>query len=205
MLRISAHIRRFSPQHRSRRKLPFPAAPNLRLAQISPVAPVFDSAQSFSPDRWHELESYRPRALMGIASDLQRLAKQAELGVRDLTSVDYALFVLTECGHTPVSDVFKVVLWQTFGVPLYELYVGSGGMLLACECEAHEGWHIEPGTSFAVKGHELILEMPGSKPLHTGLAAKVEPDLCPCGRAGLRLMDIEALATPDRRELAATA
>lgn len=175
----------------------------MRVAQVSPAAGDFDSVSSFSRDRWDELEAFRPAVLVGAAADLRSLAELTRRHILNLPSVDHAVFVLTECGDQPVNDISRVVLWQAFGVPVYELFVGPGGMLLASECEAHEGWHVEPRAAFSLVKGELVLNAPGLSGAPTGLTASIDLELCPCGRSGMRLTNIEALAPA--RELAATA
>ncbi len=203
MLTFAAHLSRF---HSKKRGLPFPASPHHRIAQVSAVAKPFDSAQPFSRDRWHQLPTFRPQVLVGSASDLQRLYRRAESGEFDLSSIDHAAFVLTQCGRAPLSDVLRVSFWQAFGVPVYELFIGARGRLLASECEAHEGWHVEPGAEFYLVQGRLLLEGRFRKGIPTGLTAEFDESACPCGRDGMRLMNIDAHAAWSvRQELAATA
>ena len=205
MPQFAANIKRFRPHNRSRRQLPLPAGSNVRIAQVSNLNGRFDSAQSFCRDRWDQLETFRPGVLVGSEADLRGLAELAQRDFIDLTSVDHAVFVLTACGENPVTDISRVVLWQTFGVPLYELLVDAKNRLLASECEAHEGWHIESCTSFSLLDGELIVNAPGLSDVPTGLTGRIEMELCPCGHRGIRVMDIEALTPSAEWALAATA
>lgn len=204
-MRVPVGIRRFSRKRTQHRRLPFAASPNLRAAQITATTP-FDEVAAFPYERWRELETYRPRILVGPARGLQRLAEQIELGAVDVRSVDHVVFVLTECGDRPISDVSRVLLWQTFAVPVYELLVGADGTLLACECELQEGWHAQPYASFSVRDNELVVHAFRQTALRTGLLGSIETAACPCGRSGVRLMNIEAPGSKEMpRELAATA
>ena len=206
MLRIPANVPRLQRQKRSRRQLPFPARPNLRIAQLRVRGECFDSTQPFSTDEWAELEAFRAHAIVGWSTDLQRLAELAQRRAIDLTSVDHAVFVLTCCGDRPVSDVSRVVLWQAFGVPVYELFVAPDGSLLASECEAHEGWHVEEGVKFSVAKCALLAETEDRNEIVTGLTGRIETRRCECGRSGPRILDAEPLpVTRVRRALAATA
>ncbi len=181
------------------------------MAQVSAAAISFDSVEVFCRDRWDQLELFRPGVLVGSAADLRSLAELAERNIVDLASIDHATFVLTGCGDRPVSDICRVVLWQAFGVPVYELFVGPGGVLVACECEAHEGWHVERGVTLSLVDGEIVLEGAGPNArgragTPTGLSACIDDEICPCGRAGTRLTNIQALASiRGRRQLAATA
>jgi hypothetical protein len=177
----------------------------LRVAQVTQTTP-FDRVAAFGPDRWQELEAYRPQVLVGPAPELQKLVESVKLGVVDLKTLDRAIFVLTECGDKPLSDMSRVVLWQTFGVPVYELFVAMGGVLLASECEAHEGWHVQPYASFSLSNDELVVNAPSQETLRTGLLGSIDIAGCPCGRPGKRVMGVETLRSKTTRyELAATA
>ena len=166
---------------------------------------MFEEVQPFSCDRFDDLERFRPRVLVGSAADVRRMAELAERQIIDLASVDHAVFVLTQCGDQPLSDVCRVVLWQTFGVPVYELYVGAQGAVLAFECEAHESWHVEAGAKFTMMDGELVVEA-GGVTAPTGLTADLEDEICACGRAGVRLTNVRALILiSDDQILAATA
>jgi hypothetical protein len=59
-------------------------------------------------------------------------------------------------------------LWQAFRVPVFEQIVGENGALLAAECEAHAGLHIE-----------------SSKLDLAGLSVEKAP--CGCGRSAPRI------------------
>jgi hypothetical protein len=204
-MRVPASIRRFSRKSTQRHTLPFPASPSLRAAQVT-AATFFDGVQPFPHERWAELETYRPSILVGPAEDLTRLVERVRRGTVDVKSVDRVVFVLTQCGDRPVSDGLRLVLWQTFGVPVYELLVSTGGMLLACECEAQEGWHAQPYASFFVSHGEVLVDALRQKRLRTGLLGYVETAVCSCGRSGMRVIHAEAQGSNEVwRELAATA
>lgn len=203
-MRLPVNVRRFRSQGTTRRKLPLCNAANLRIAQIG-KRPDFDSVRAFRPGEWTNIEAYRPRVLTGTAADLHELAERVELNVIELSSVDHAIFVLTNCGDEPLGDVLRVVLWQTFGVPVYELFLAADGVVAASECETHDGWHVEAGAVFSLANDELILDGFGRKRVRTGLTGTIEHTPCDCGRAGVRLMNIQRCAAQPVRRLAATA
>lgn len=204
-MRVPVGIRRFGRKNTQHRRLPFPASPNLRAAQVT-AATFFEGVEPFPCARWRELEAYRPQILVGPASELQKLAERVQLGAVDVRSVDRVVFVVTQCGDSPISDVSRVVLWQAFGVPVYELLVGADGMRLAGECQAQEGWHAEPYATFSVSDNELVVQTFRQNALRTGLLGYIETAACPCGGDGVRLMNVEALGSRGiQRELAATA
>lgn len=204
-MRLPVNLTRFSSQISASRRLPFPASPKLRIAELRGSA-SFDSVAAFARERWIALETYRPRVLVGSPNELHAAAEMVESGKLELSSVDHALFALTECGHEPLSDVVRVVLWQAFGVPVYELLVSPDGGLLASECEAHEGWHAELNANPSIINGELVVEARGRKRLRTGLSASLATEPCPCGRVSPRIMAAQLLASGSRpRQLAAIA
>jgi hypothetical protein len=203
-MRVPTSIRRFSRTGSQHHTLPFPASSSLRAAQVT-ASTFFDGVKTFPDERWGEIETYRPSVLVGPAEDLKKLAEEVRRGTVDTTSVDRVVFVLTQCGDKPLYDTLRVVLWQTFGVPVYELLVGTGGVLLACECEAQEGWHAQPYASFSVSHGELLVDALRQKRLRTGMLGYIETAVCACGRPGMRVMHTEAQGSNEIQELAATA
>lgn len=193
------------PKNRTRCQLPFPATPQHRIAQITAAPAIFESAQFFPRDRWRDLKNFEPQVLVGAAPDLLHLCRDSEL-LGFTLSVDYAIFVVTQCGRSAMTDVERVSLWQAFGVPLFELFMSPRGSLLASECEAHEGWHIEQGNYFSLVQGRLILDEPLNSDIETGLTAEFDHNPCPCGREGMRLINIDRhVVYRVRRALAATA
>lgn len=203
-MRIPVNIGRFRVQGLSRRRLPLLPATNLRIAQIGKTE-WFDGVKAFLPGAWKEMEAYRPRVIAASASHMQELAHETHLGSIELSSIDHAIMVLTSVGDQPLTDVGRVVLWQSFGVPVYELLVSARGMLLASECEAHDGLHLEAGAVFSSIDNELVLEGSGLSRIRTGITGQLKAERCACGREGMRLLGIQLRSTVATRRFAATA
>jgi hypothetical protein len=185
--------------------LPFPVSPTLRLAQLSP-GPKFAGVEPLVLKRWSDLANFAPNVVVGSLIEMQRLAEQRKADGLDVSSIDRALVLLTSFGSKPLSDVARVGLWQAFGVPIFELYLGLDQTLLASECEAHEGWHLSPGIdSVTLENGELILEGAGNSGLRTGLRASMDRTTCPCGLGTTRVLNVEQLRRLDGRYLAVTA
>ncbi len=175
------------------------------MARLSPGV-KFAQAEPFVPKRWSDLQEYKPNVIAGTFSEMQRLIEHAGPGSGDEPVVDRALVVLTRFGVNPLNDVARVTLWQTFGVPIFELYLGLDDSLLASECEAHEGWHLAAGVeATTLEAKELILEGAGNNGLRTGLAAHIERDVCPCGLTTPRVLEIEPLGRREERYAAVSA
>lgn len=167
-------------------KLPVLQTGSLKVAELSARC-LFGGAQAFPAARWQEMSEFGPNVIAGAGAELQRLMERIDLGTLDLPTLDHAIFVLTELGDKPLSDATRVTLWQRFGVPVYELYLGPNRQMLAHECEALEGWHVEPGAQFFLRAGHLALQTPGAL-YPTGLKSTLETTPCPCGRPGMRIV-----------------
>ena len=143
--------------------IPIPISPQIRIASVSQNKIKIGHLRRFAVERWQEMEAFQPHLLLGDIADLENLAAKCDAGALDLCSVDTAILVTT-LGASVLQDVQRVVLWQTFAVPVYELLLSTDGTLLASECEAHSGWHLESGMR------------PASP------ALRIDATLCACGR-----------------------
>lgn len=86
----------------------------------------------------------------GWSSETARYAPAAAAGRRDqLLALDagvrftHAVIALARPGEALLTSEERDLLWQRFRVPVFEQIVGSEGELLASECEAHDGLHVE--------------------------------------------------------------
>jgi len=83
----------------------------------------------------------------------------------------HAVIALESPGDPLLSAVERERLWRAFRVPVFEQIIGPDGELLAAECEAHDGLHIEaPGLRW--EGYRMELAP------------------CGCGRKTPRLMPV---------------
>src|SRR5262249_43729114 len=89
-----------------------------------------------------------------------------------LAAPDRRGIVLARPGQALLTAIDREELWRTFHVPVFEQFIGPGGQILAAECEAHDGLHVE-NESFALSGYTLTRE------------------LCACGRTTPRLIHIQ--------------
>jgi hypothetical protein len=203
--KVRANMKRLRGRKSAPIQLPFPVSPTLRLAQLS-SGPKFAGVQPFRLKKVQDLRTFAPNVVVGSASELRRFAEQAVSSSLDTSSIDHALVVVTHYGTQPLTDLVRVTLWQAFGVPIFELYLGLDYGLLCAECEAHEGWHLAPGVCCTLlDGGEMILSGGGNNGLHTGFTASLDPNPCPCGRPSPRVLDIEQVSRPEALYLAASA
>ena len=75
-------------------------------------------------------------------------------------ALTHAVIVLEHPGDALLSAGERERLWRAFRVPVFEQIIGPRGKLLAAECEAHDGLHVEsPGLS--CEGYRLELAVCG--------------------------------------------
>jgi hypothetical protein len=171
---------------RNRRRLPIVSEASSRIAQISLPGVLFERASYLPMENLEVLGGYRPQTLVGSAAHLLQLARAVNSGQTKLPDLDSAVFVITDFRDAPLNDEERAALWRAFSVPVYELVLADDGTLLASECEAQEGWHIEAGVRFSRLNDQLWYSRRGRQ-TGTGLVGEIEDEPCPCGRPGKRI------------------
>jgi hypothetical protein len=84
----------------------------------------------------------KPGAIAGTWPQLEALIEE------EIPSLTHALIVLARPGEPLLTSAQRDKLWRAFRVPVFQQIIGDHGVLLAAECEAHDGLHIEsPGFS----------------------------------------------------------
>ena len=66
-----------------------------------------------------------------------------------------AIIALVRPGEPRLSADDRERLWQSFRVPVFEQRIDASGALLAAECEAHNGLHIESPNLLPQSGEVL--------------------------------------------------
>lgn len=118
------------------------------------------------PQGWSAAAAaYAPAA---IAADWPQLEALLPLKIPSLT---HALIVLARPEEAWVTLAQRQKAWNAFGVPVFQQVVARNGVLLAAECEAHEGLHIDSASLSAAAG-------------------SMETAVCGCGRKTPRLMSV---------------
>ena len=122
------------------------------------------------PEGWsEEVSAFAPAAVAASREQLLGLAAVDRPPV-----LTHAVIALESPGDPLLSMAERERLWRAFRVPVFEQIIGPDGELLAAECEAHDGLHIET---------------PG---LDAGTDTSVELSPCGCGRKTPRLTPCEA-------------
>ena len=111
-----------------------------------------------------------------------------------------ALFIRTGVDEGLLSSMERDGLWHRHGAPMFEHLVGMDGELLAWECETHCGLHIvEENAVFEIIEGELLLTsltdlVQPTIQMRTGWTARIDTEMCDCGRPGPRLMGIHEVS-----------
>jgi hypothetical protein len=117
-----------------------------------------------------ELKRFAPQAIAASRHRIEELARSA--GALQKIAPTHAVVVLHRflqaSQFLPLGADDREELWRAFRVPIFEQVIGPRGLLLATECEAHDGLHIE-SPDMRADGY-------------------VERSPCGCGRSTPRLL-----------------
>ena len=136
-----------------------------RTAVLVPWFRSTDAARVFAAGWSEEAVKFAPQAMAGTREQLLALTENKAL------RLTHAVIALARAGETLLTNAERDLLWRRFGVPVFEQIVGDSGEVLAAECEAHDGLHVD-----------------GS---HEWTRYKVEPAACACGKSTPRLIALE--------------
>ena len=155
--------------------------------------------------RYSRVDDYRnprvarikPESIAGPLDTLRALALGIETGHLWIPPLTHSVVAFAGLLEGPLSEDDLDLFWRVFQVPVYEQFYGFGGELLAWECEAHQGLHIQPKAAiFEDDGREELLVSLIGNPyqpvfrLVSGLSGKLVDDTCACGLGGPRIVDV---------------
>ena len=150
----------------TRASLVYPIPPAPRTAVLLAGFRSKGSVRVF-PDGWtEEAARFAPQSLAGRRDQIEAL--------KGIAQPTHALIVIRREWETGLSAQDRDCLWRAFRIPLFEQIINQEGVVLAAECEAHNGLHIE-SQWLAVGDHEI------------------DRSLCGCGKASPRLIEREVL------------
>lgn len=176
----------------------------LRAAQIGTFQ-ILRKVPWFPNDAWHLIPVRAPDVLVGTREGLRRISQYITAWRLDFKFIDRALFALTLVGERPLSDQARDELWRVFGVPVFELFVAGDGVILAQECEAHEGWHVNAQAQFVKLRGEAHLILRRLFPdgswtaVGIGFTGAVTRQPCACGRQSERVVNLP-VSEPEAQE-----
>jgi hypothetical protein len=193
----------------------YPLASLPRTAILAPGFEENHRLRVFDQTSWRGLARWKPEAIASPAGVLRALALAVREGSVRLPPLTYPIVVFTGIEHGLLYAADRDLLWQVFGVPLFEQLRGLGGELLATECEAHHGLHV--GSEEALVeldsstggGAEIVytsltsLQYPLLR-LATGISAGIFDMSCECGSHVPRLSALRR-HVPRRARAAASA
>lgn len=148
------------------------------------------------PNGWRAMLGFPAEAIAGPLQALFRLAGRRER----IPASARRVVVHTGLGEPLVPDRAREGLWRAFDLPLFEELRGSGGELLAFECDAHAGLHLETDSAvFEMLDGELVVTslVAVTYPvlrLRTGLTGTIDHRTCPCGGTVARFLPAAAAA-----------
>ncbi len=126
-----------------------------------------------------EVLKFAPQAIAGTLEQLEAAAATA-------ITLSHAIVVMGKWEDARVTEADREKLWMRFRVPVFEQIIAGDGALLAAECEAHNGLHLEA-------------EALRPDTLRPYAESEIDRSPCLCGRTGPRLITVEG-AVP-RQEL----
>ncbi len=158
-----------------------------------------------APNRWRRRLGFRVRSVAGRFGALQRLAAGVRSGQVSLARTVRRATVHSRVDLGLLRDAERDALWRDFEVPVFEEVRGLDDELLAWECEAHSGLHVNAECAVTETagngGGELVLtslaglRYPMLRVL-TGLIVRQAEGLCECGEKSARVIFPPSLRKP---------
>jgi phenylacetate-coenzyme A ligase PaaK-like adenylate-forming protein len=102
----------------------------------------------------HTVEDFAPEVIVAPLQTALALADQKVWGLMELQSLRVALVVLTRVA--PMEQHDRDLLWRAFGVPVFEQLRDSDGVVIARECEVHDGLHLVENAAGPTVEIELV-------------------------------------------------
>jgi len=178
----------------------WPLPPAARTAVLAAGFRWRPGLKTFRRATHSRLASFRPEALAGPVSELHRLADRIVDRWGAMPPLRHSVIAFVILRQAFLSDEAREMFWRVFRVPVFGQIFGPSGELLAWECEAHEGYHIEEGRSVMeidANGGDpelLVTSLTGLRRpairLATGLTGSIEHSACGCGIKGPRLVGL---------------
>jgi hypothetical protein len=158
---VRVRVRISGPRRKAAFVYPIPPAP--RTAVLLRGIRARGHVRVFAKGWCAEVSKFAPQAIAGTLAQLEAIA------ATDI-AVSHAIVVMGRWKDSRVSEADRDWLWARFRVPVFEQIIARDGVLLAAECEAHCGLHIE------------------SKSLTLGPTDEIDVSPCLCGRTTPRLI-----------------
>jgi hypothetical protein len=162
-----------------------------------------------------KLARFKPDTLAGPVSVLRKLAEGAEDRGAWVPRLSHSVLAFNIPLQGFLSDEARELFWRVFQVPVFGQFLGLDGELLAWECEAHNGLHIQTENAiFETQDHEgepellvtslVNLRYPTLR-FATGLTATIQLSTCGCGQTVPRLMQLRRIGLKKQAALVSAA
>ena len=149
-LRATAEIR-LGRQRRvfsqTARPLQFPLSFDGPIAVLEKGFQAEGRIREFAANDLTGLKEFAPHALVATLHTALELADRKLRGLLPLASLELALVVLTRIDDTPLAAHHRDLLWQAFAIPVFEQLQDADGMVIARECEVHDGLHLDDNAA----------------------------------------------------------
>jgi len=174
-----------------------------RTALLSDGFEEVTSNQTFAYHTFDELADFQPESLAGPVNRLVSLAQAVINGRLQLESLTSAIVAFTGLKHGCLRNEDRDLLWRAFQLPVFEQFRGFSTELLAWECEAHDGLHINAENAIfetSADGELLLTCLDCSEyallRIGTEMTATLLDEPCGCGEVSPRLVALQAVEVP---------
>lgn len=144
----------------------YPISPAPRTAVLLPGFRSRGAIRVFSGGWSEDVRRFAPAAVAVSLAQIDGLIHG------NIASLTHAVIVLGLRREPRLTEADRERIWKAFRVPVFEQIIGEDSQLLAQECEAHAGLHIESGR-LSVTGY------------------RIDESPCGCGRGTPRLVSAE--------------
>ena len=199
-----------APPH-PRQDLAYPVGRPPRTAVLGQEITGGIRVRRFHSYRSTRLAEFAPAALAAPSDTIRALAHSIKEGEIQWKPLRQALIVFNDVVRGSLTEEDRDYFWKVFQVPVFEQFRGFAGELLAQECEAHEGMHLQQQNVIVETepdGQLLFSFLRNPRtPLFrmaTNLTGRLAVGPCDCGATTPRLLDVRRrTATPaSHRDLA---
>lgn len=176
---------------------PWPGA--RRALALCPWFPLESGPAILQRSGVEEVQASAPELICGGVETLRQLALEVLRQRRRITSMRWGVIAWSSPGREPLTPPDRALFWRAFGVPVWEQFRGFHGEILAEQCEAGDGWHLNPSealwdapsqrcgpvyvTSLTNLRHPVLR-------LETGYDGRMGVGTCDCGRKGARVVEL---------------
>lgn len=196
-LKYGSRFENKKPPRLRKRRFTHPSQGKPRTALLAEGFRISFNYQRIEDYRNPYLARFKPESIAAPLDTLRALARSIESGHIWIPPLTHSVVAFAGLIEGPLSEEDLDLFWNVFKVPVHEQFYGFGGELLAWECEAHQGLHINPKAAHFEQGNreELLVSLLGNSyqpvfRLVSGLSGTLLQEPCACGLTGARIVDV---------------